>query len=55
MRGVAANVSHRTLVEMRLIGHDITLEHEQQIGTGYLQLQLCLKNPTVTLSQWNSV
>jgi hypothetical protein len=32
------------------IGLDITaleVEHEQQIGTGYQQLQLYLENPTV--------
>jgi hypothetical protein len=24
----------------------MALEHEQRIGTGYLQLQLCIENPT---------
>ena len=36
MRGVAAIASDIIV---------IALEHEQQIGTGYLQLQLCLENP----------
>jgi hypothetical protein len=39
MRGVAT-IDNVTVV--------IALEHEQRIGTDYLQLQLCLKNPTVS-------